>query len=73
MQMNPYRRVENNIYCVKTKGESDPAGGSVWRNLNNSAYTTHGIKRAGAMTGLCQGTGEPEQVWEAKMPQAHQG
>lgn len=27
--MNPYRRVENNIYCVKIKGASDPARQSV--------------------------------------------
>ncbi|MBT9139291.1 MAG: hypothetical protein DDT31_01875 [Syntrophomonadaceae bacterium] len=29
MQVNPYRHVENNFYCVKIEGESDPERPSV--------------------------------------------
>jgi hypothetical protein len=40
------RRVENNAYCVKIKGESDPARLSVADYPDSTGYTAHGIKRA---------------------------
>ena len=59
------RRVENNIYYVKTKGESDPARQSVADNLL-TGYTAYGIKRARPISGLNNGTGEPKQICKAK-------
>ncbi len=59
------RRVENNFYYVKNKGESDPARPSVADNLL-TGYTAYGIKRARPISWLNNGTGEPTQKWEAK-------
>jgi len=49
--VNPYRRVENNFYCAKIKGERDPKRQSVAENLF-TGYTAHGIKRARPITRL---------------------
>ena len=49
--MNPYGHVENNIYCVKIKGESDPERQSIADTLI-TGYTTHGIERARPISGL---------------------
>jgi hypothetical protein len=49
--VNLYRRVENNIYHVKIKGESDPARRSVAETCI-TGYTACGIKEARPMFGL---------------------
>jgi len=59
------RRVENNFYYVKIKGESDPARQSVADNLL-TGYTAYGIKRARPISRLNNGTGEPRQKCKAK-------
>jgi len=59
------RRIENNFYYVKIKGESDPARQSIADNLLTGC-TAYGIKRARPISGLNNGTGEPKQICKAK-------
>lgn len=65
-------RVENNFYCVKIKGESDPARLQCSGNLLTGC-TAHGIKRARPISGLNNGTGEPLQKWQAKTAKIPKG
>lgn len=64
--MNPYRRVENNFYCVKIKGAGDPARQSV-------AATCLLATRHTALRGqdLYPGFGKEQENhgrrWQAKM------
>lgn len=66
------RRVENNFYYVKIKGESDPARQSVADTLL-TGYTAYGIKRARPISGLNNGTGEPIQKCKAKTTKIPKG
>jgi|LakMenEpi03Aug12_release.lakeMendotaPanAssembly.Ray.scaffolds.fasta_scaffold1469909_1 hypothetical protein len=57
MKVNPYRHVENNFYCVKIEGESDPERetANLWQERSGNlitGYTAHGIERARPISGL---------------------
>jgi hypothetical protein len=57
MKMNPYRHVENNFYCVKIEGESDPERetANLWQERSGNlitGYAAHGIERARPISGL---------------------